>query len=134
MACDVSSKEVYERFVDIFKKADLPIVTDLNQWRYNPSVATVFFNIILMNNQDANKECFTLIMANAKSRANLAVPPVPQTRDVQILYWGGTRKIFTIQPIHKIKVFETIDVIANNFVEQFKAANTDNGQWTLEEK
>ena len=124
-ACDVSTKAVHERFAEIFKEAGLPIITDLNKWQRNPSVATLYFDILLSTSQDANMECSTLIVANAKNRANLAVPPIPQTRDIQLLYWDSMRRIFTIQPIHGSKVFETIDKMANDFVAQYKEANQE---------
>lgn|GEM_PF-3143112 len=122
-ACDVSAKAVHERFLEIFRNAGLPLITDMNHWQRGTHLATLYFNITLITNQDANMECFTLISASAKNRATLAVPPVPQPRDVQLLYWDSTRKIFTIQPIHGSKVFEAIDKMANNFVENFKEAN-----------
>ena len=124
-ACDVDAQVVYDRFVNIFKKAGLPIITDLQQYQRKANIAALHFNILLVTNQDANMECHTMIMANAKDRANLAVPPVPQTRDVQLLYWDSMMRTLTIQPIHRDKVFEMIDQMANSFVAQYKEANEE---------
>jgi len=124
-ACGISAKEIHTRFVDIFRKNGLPVIPNADQWDKRHNIAALYFTVTLSTNQDSNMECFTMIMANAKNRATLAVPPVPNPRDVQILYWDSARKIFSIQPLHEQKVFETIDMMANNFVAQFKEANKE---------